>query len=517
MTRNTKKLLIIIGSVAAIFIAAFFFANHFVEKKVSQRLGDLPDHIKINYEELDIHLLGSRLDLKAPKVKVFSKITADRLNLEMSMDNLAIDGLSYWDYLFNDAVTIENIVFDNFKTSYRHNPEVKQKDYKTEVSKNLGKTYHVNIISLRNGSFEMIGDGADSLQLKVLNMSLDLKEVSLNNQTKEGKVPFKLKDFDLKVDSLFYAMNDFENLEVGSIDASMGQTRASQLRLKTKYSRATMDEMIETERDHFNLEVKSIQVSDQDFGYINDSTPYFKTGSIKIQQPEFAIYRNKLIADDQTIKALYSEQLRDLNLQLTIPSVEIEKGAIEYAEKTTEGNPAGTINFTNLNATIENLSNTYPKGELTQIEVQSTFMNETSIDVQWNFDVNNTADYFTFQGNVGSMPVESLNSFIKPNEGVKLKGELLKTYFTIQGNREQSDIDFKIDYDDFEVVILKDDGTEESGFLSAVANIFVKKSSQNEDADFRKSSKSTIQRDKTKSVFNYVWISIAAGLKGAMM
>ena len=516
MSKTLKRVLITISILAIVIIGAFIFADYYVEKKITEKMQSLPEHIKISYDQIDVSLLNSDVTLTRPKVQVFSR-QENKVNLEMELEQLRVVDLSYWDYLFNDAVSIDSIAFDSFKAVYRHDKRVRHKEYKKSVSERLSKYYAVNTIQFNNGVLEVIDDGADTLQLKTENLNLTLTQVELNNNTKDEKIPFALKNFELSADSLFFRLGANENMTVGSVDASLSHTDLKQVSLKTKYSKSEYDRMIEKERDHFDLEVDSITISDQDFGYVNDSTPYYKAGDIKITKPNFKIYRNKLIADDNTTKYLYSKMLRDLNLRLTLDQLNVRNGIIEYSELVKSGHAAGQLEFDQVSATIQKLSNTYPEGEQTFIHVESQFMDDAPLVVDWNFDVNNEADYFTFKGSVGAMPVNEINSFITPNQNIKLKGRLIKTYFNIEGNHSSSHIDFKIDYDNFEVVVLKKDGRNKNKFLSTVANIFVKKTSQKEEGDFRNGSKTSVERDQTKSVFNYVWINISAALKDAML
>ena len=64
--------------------------------------------------------------------------------------------------------------------------------------------------------------------------------------------------------------------------------------------------------------------------------------------------------------------------------------------------------------------------------------------------------------------------------------------------------------------IKKQKTKKKNKFLSTIANIFVSKDSKDVSNDFRKGSKSDVERDKTKSVFNYLWITIKEGLRDAM-
>src|SRR5690606_19665733 len=188
---------------------------------------------------------------------------------------------------------------------------------------------------------------------------------------------------------------------------------------------------------------------------------------------------------------------------------------IIYSEKVNADQPAGEIIFTQLNANLKNVSNTYASADKTQIRIQSNFMETTPLKVEWDFDVNDSSDTFTFKADLGKMSAERMNMFTKPNLKVQLEGEVLQTYFTMQGNPNQSRIDLKLKYDNFEVLVLDKKGQKINKFLSSVANLFIKKNSETTSDDFRESF-SEVERDKTKSVFNFLWLNVKAGLLEAM-
>jgi hypothetical protein len=142
-------------------------------------------------------------------------------------------------------------------------------------------------------------------------------------------------------------------------------------------------------------------------------------------------------------------------------------------------------------------------------------METTPLKVEWDFDVNDTSDTFIFKADLGKMPAERMNLFTQPNLKVQLVGEVLQTYFTMQGNPNQSRIDLKLKYDNFEVKVLDKKGQKINKFLSSIANLFIKKDSETSEDDFREAY-AEVERDKTKSVFNFLWLNVKAGLLEAM-
>jgi len=282
------------------------------------------------------------------------------------------------------------------------------------------------------------------------------------------------------------------------------------MHLKTKFSRQRLSQIIPKERDHFDVTFNRLTVKDIDFGFAN-RTLFVTSPIINIDTPQAVIFRDKTVTDDTTIKPLYSKMLRDLNFDLTVDQLKFNNGSITYTEKVKEDNSGGTINFTDMSTTIANVSNTYNSPTKTAIDIDAIFMGTTRFKVQWDFDVNSEADQFLFKAEIDALKALELNKFTQPNLKVKLEGRTNKTYFTISGNNNTSQIDMRMNYDDFKVAILNKEGKEDKKILSAIANIFIRKDSNKEKDNFREGS-GTATRDKTKSFFNYLWLNVKEGL-----
>ncbi|HLW06705.1 MAG TPA: hypothetical protein VKY45_04015 [Marinilabiliaceae bacterium] len=138
------------------------------------------------------------------------------------------------------------------------------------------------------------------------------------------------------------------------------------------------------------------------------------------------------------------------------------------------------------------------------------------IEVQWAFDVHNLDDQFIFKATLGKFPAMDMNLFLEPNMKIKLNGEVLKTYFTIVGNHSTGNIELKINFSDFNVEVPSGDGQRKNKLLFAIADVFIKKESDSSKDDFREISKKDIERDPTKSVFNFLWLNVKAALIGIM-
>ncbi len=144
----------------------------------------------------------------------------------------------------------------------------------------------------------------------------------------------------------------------------------------------------------------------------------------------------------------------------------------------------------------------------TDIDVQTQFMGETNLNVNWNFDISNKADVFSISGQMDRISSEGINQFMKPALNVKAEGGIRDMRFNFTGNNQNSTGDMKLVYKDFKVEVLQKDGEEENKFLSAIANLIV-----NNDATSAEKEQKNIKTKRTqnKSFWNYLWKNVRNG------
>ncbi|MEZ4803541.1 MAG: hypothetical protein R2797_12285 [Gelidibacter sp.] len=516
MGKRLKITLISLAVVIVLVAIGIIVAQNVVTSKIEHFLSNgLPKNVKLKYDTLDTNILAGNVSLQNPDIISYGK-TTDSINLKLKMQSLKIEGFSLWKYFFDNHIDIEKIIFSQPQIEYYHNDAIEAKSYRPSQIENLKQEISVKDSEIMDANFTMQNAETDSLLLKTEKLDFHLSNIKLNKNTVKEKIPLHFETYNLSFSNLFYRVNAYDNLEVKNSNISNENITFNQLKLYTKYSKQKLSRIIPVERDHFDLKIEKLTFGNQEFGFHKDSIFYFKSPKGEFINPVLNIYRDKLVTDDETVKSLYSKMLRNLNFELTLSEIMLKNAAINYSEKVKPESSAGMISFTNLNATIKNLSNTYSTPEKTNLDIDAIFMKSTPIKVNWYFDVNNVNDQFIFKAEIGRLPAQDLNPFSEPNLKVMFEGELLKTYFTIDGNFQNSTVDLRTNYDDFKVAVLDKDGKGKNKFLSAFANLFIKKDTEKAEDNFREGYKKDIERDKTKSIFNFLWLNARSGLLSAL-
>ncbi len=515
MDKRFKKSVFTLLALGVVFIIGTITINSLIKEKLEKFIQErLPENMVRSYDNINVESFGGSLVVTNASLIIKNK--EDSVNHTfINVEKLKISNVSYWDYLFKDEIHIETISLENPIIAYYKDRLKPSKDTIPHAVARIYKPILVDRVQIKNTKFVIYEKGEDSTKVYTKGLTVEVDGVKVNNETVIRKIPFDYNDFEAKSDTVFVKVSPYENLTVEDFSVENHKAVFENLQLKTKYSKTELSRIITRERDHYNLYLKSLSIADFDFGF-NQNRFFAKSKQVSLIAPSLEIYRDKLLADDPKIKPLYSKMLRELPFELTVDSLKIADAKIDYKERQQQDNLGGSINFINLDAAISNVSNTYKSPEKTNIKITADFMENTPFSVDWSFDVQNKNDQFLFKAEIGPLVADKMNSFTEPNLKVLLEGHTNKTYFTIDGNNYNSMTDLKINYSDFKVNILRKDGKRKNKFLSIIANTFISKNSEKKINNYREGS-AEATRDKTKSVFNFLWISVKNALVKTML
>src|SRR5690606_8796416 len=327
MTKRYKKIGIIVSISILLWILLCVFADKFVKNKVENLLhSELPANLQLTYSDLKISTINGSVTLINPQIIQTGEFT-NNTNFTASLESLKIDDVSYWELLFNDKIYIQNLELDTPTMVYFKNDTIDKKAYKKQTTKSIKYALQIEKFSIINGDVTVFDAANDSLLLKSHQVMLTMNDVMTDAKTLEKKLPFSYSDYELKMQELFVKSGDYENFSVSDLHINKQKSVLKSVKLLTKYSKAQLSRRISKERDHFDISIDSMVINKQQFGYKNDTLFYFKTPKISLFQPKLNVYRDKFVADDPTIKHLYSKMLRQLPIALTINNLVLENGA----------------------------------------------------------------------------------------------------------------------------------------------------------------------------------------------
>ncbi|REC46064.1 hypothetical protein [Chryseobacterium sp. 5_R23647] len=368
----------------------------------------------------------------------------------------------------------------------------------------------VRKISLKNSNITYESD-KQPLTFNALNATVNQLEL-VENSTKNG-MAVKVKDYALTTKNFIYTTK-FYKMNVGALALSKNKIDVNQFSMTPLVSRAQFIRMIPVESDLYNIKVK--QISAQGNWELFSANKFINASNVTVNSADANIFRSKIPADDPKEKPLYSKLLRSIKIPMYIANLNLKNSVLEYEEDTPQSDGPGKLIFSNFNMNVRNLNSAKMKGKPTQvaIKIDCEFMKTSPLSVNWGFNVADLGDRFSISGRLANIPARALNSFIVPYLSVSATGTIQEMLFDFKGNPKGIGGAFNLKHKDLKISILDKKSKEKKGFLSAVANVFIK-------TDSDKLPESVIvegvERDPTKSFFNMFWKGVEDGLKKTLI
>ncbi len=493
----------------AVFVVFIAIAQLMAKSAVSDFLvRKLPPHVQLDYKNMNVNVLTGTIGIKNISLHFYDRDSM-LLNTSVRMDAISLEGLGYWDFLLHKTIDVSQLLLKHPQVRYYPYRLLPKKTGKPEGVVKLLKGIIVGKLSVEKGRLDVLQQGQDSIALSVKDVNFFVANARTGPEIITKQIPVEYGNYELNADSLYVNLGPYEKLDAMTILWNQTQAKVTGLQLHSKYDKRKLSQQLTTERDHIDLKIPEMNLDSIRFGFEKD-TFFIRTGTGTLWKPDLEMYRDKLIADDNTAKKLYSRNIRELPIHIDVPKFEILDGKIQYSERVADVTDPGKLSFEKLNAIVSNISNTYPIGGKTKIKATTKFMGYADMTLDWSFDVNRTNDAFMAAGTVSNFNTKSINPFLESNLRAKVSGTIDQLYFTVTGDAVSSAGDMKMQYNDLRFQVLKKDRSGINRALTAIGNLFVNDGS-NTDAQGYRYGSIEAERDVTKSFFNYLWLNVRDG------
>ncbi|SFN26684.1 hypothetical protein [Salegentibacter flavus] len=499
MKKSSKIFLYIITGI--ILLALILFAlNNFAEEKLKKGIQDATSQINLNYEELDVNLLSRKATLESPSFSVNGK--------SFKAEKLSLNNIEIFKYLTDKDLEIGEVSLDG--PSFIINKSKKSKSSGDATSSGFKENILIKRLQIKNGELAIIeNDSAENSLFTKFN-HLKILDFQLDSSSVNNTIPFQYKDYVFKGDSIFFKLDPRHNISLGKMNIEEGHSVFNDFRIIPVYGKQEFQQHIPYELDRFELVVEEVIFSNLKWKFENDSLS-IENPLVKIKNANLEVYRDKLQPDDTRQKKMYSEMIRRLPFKLKLDTIRVINSYIKYEELIDGDRSPGEVDFSNLDASIYNLSNINMQAKdfkSTEVDVKTLFMQEANLSVNWRINIQNKNDRFNISGDMNRISEEAMNRFMKPAMNVLAKGSIEDMAFNYSGNHTEALGDMRLVYKDFKVEVLRKDGRRKNKLLSALANLIMNKDAISEDVVQKQIE---VTRDKTRSFWNYLWKMIRAG------
>ena len=457
MSKKRKTVWLLSGVAGLILV--MFLVNLYVKNRIQQQLDSVVR--ASDYKDLSVNIFLNTFSVEDLKME------QDRF--AGSVDKIRLSGLSYFKYLFNNKIEIDELELIS--------PEVRifPKDSSAKNKANQREVL-INNISVKDGSFSKMSSDTAAASFYTHVPTAEVRNV------KTGMKLSEIDSYHLELDTVFLKMNKEHYIDIGSLLADDGRVDISDLKIRSFFPRTEFINQIPYEKDYVKLDVKHISLDSLNFKRRNDSL-YLTNPQMTIREAYLNIYRNKLLPDDPRSKALYSKKLREAPVYLNFEKVLVENSEILYEEQVKAEEAPARVQFTAVNGEIDNLHNLRELSSQPKITANADFMEVTPVNIEWTFPVFDPQDRFKISGTFGRLEGEALDPFLVPSLNARARGTVNDVYFNFYGNDDVLQGDFKMDYENFKIELLTAEKEKKQGFLSSIANLFVDNEQEPEEGD----------------------------------
>lgn len=481
-------------SIFILYKIADFYATNKVEKLITSQ--------NIKYDAISVNLLFGDVTLK--------NVATVKDRLQIKATSVAIEGFSYLQY-FNDQafhfsdLKITDAIVSGILPKNNSDKENDNKDVRKEVPK-----IKVDVIQFDNAKIDVTNAANYPLTVESLHLAIDDFELQSD---KDKTIPFLYSKIESSVQNFETQISEIQKVRFGNLSFKENSIILDSLEIIPLKSKREYIYHVEEKKELLDLFAKKIEINE--IAIQEDEKVAVSIDNMLLEESNFSIYLDATVLEHpKRKKDLYSKSLRELPFLLDVKKMDITNAVLVYEELQIQENKAGVLYFDALNAQIKNINNDALKTDkLTVVAIQTKFMKESPLEVKWTFDINNKNDEFRIRGSLFDVTSKNMSAFLLPTTNVKMEGFIDEMYFDFEGNDFSSRGKLNLDFRDFDIKIL-DKEKNKKKVLSWLVNLFIKDSSKN---GMVKTTVKDVERDETRSFWNYFWVTIESGLKKSLL
>lgn len=510
-------------------------ANRSINQAVTENSGGL---YTIHYEDLVIDEVGGSLHVKniviIPDTDVYNQMVREKKNpsvlLRLNIPKLDITGVKTPKTLLNKEleggkIEILNPTIEIELSNLSNDTTVDDpgKDISKELLGKLLKiqadSIHVSGANLvvRNRETQKIAFKADNVSLLFTDLLIDsltkndtsriLFSRQLDIACDEIQLPSKNRKYRLHIEKLGFTSRH-NTFHIGSI------------RLIPQLSETEFAASFPTQKDRYDFMLEGISLVNIDRGSLWHKR--LVADSLIIEKSSFKIYRDISYPGDSISRVgkYPQQQLMKLPVPILIKRAIISRSFIEYKEKNAKSDSAGKVQFFDVYATIDHITNmksAIAKDNKCTVLFRAKFLDKAPVDARLSLLLKDPSGKFSIEGNLGAIRAQSLNPLTQPMGLARMdEGNIEKLHFKLKATDSSSSGKLVILYNGIKISLLKKDKNEnkydKKGLASFAANILIKNSNPGGDGKTR-TVDVHFRRALNKSFFNVIWKSIFVGVK----
>lgn len=543
-TAILKWVLGIFGALVLLLgVAAFYLSQHWkpiISEKLKKAVYEGSDGLyRITFKDLSLNLLTGYVALQEPALvpdtAVYGQlIQAGKAPLNLftvRVKKIALSGTSPLKAWMNKEIVIGEILVQQPQVSRlsrartRADTAQEARTLYQRISKSF-TSIAVQKIRIVDAALQTApyGSKAKPFTLKKLTLLVSDLLIDSASQTDRNRfyaardVSFLLKDYSVLTPDGMYRMT-LPNLEAST---AAKQVRIRGFSLTPQYPEMQFSRKYAVQHDRYVMAVPEITLSGIDFNRY-DEDDRLLARSLLVERARIRVFLNRSLPPPAIDKWVNFPHviLQKLKINTLLDTLKIRNSRIDYKEHNPGSGQSGSLYFSNLNATVRNVTNdsaSLRKNSRANAELSARLYGSVPLNVFINFNLTDPAGAFSYSGSVANLDLKLLNPLNKALSLVEVKsGYVSKAAFNVSANRYGSTGTLKLYYRDLAIRLLKKDEEDgrlkKKGLLSFVANTVLVKDNNPSKGEPLRVSTATFERPHSSSFFNLLWKGVFVCIK----
>jgi hypothetical protein len=220
----------------------------------------------------------------------------------------------------------------------------------SKISTADAELINIKKLQIEHGKINAFFSNASTVKYAVNNVDLSIEGIKMNELTRTNQIPIDYKTFRVKLDSMYFRLNEMHTLTASSFDLTEKKLVLKNFKMKPLISKNQFTQNVTKSNSLLDIEAPILALNNNSWGMKNDQF-YFHTNSIKLDEVKVRILGQKnenVIAErvDRTTKKFL------INFNLQVDTIQVQKSQFIADKK---------FKFDNVNLTVFNINNDYGK------------------------------------------------------------------------------------------------------------------------------------------------------------
>lgn len=507
-----KKLLIILGIVGVIAVAGFHTVSYFAEQKLSKLLGE-----RVAYRDMHLSTFRGEISFGQATVQVDSADNGANVAIAAHAQRITIEGFSLWNLLISQKINVERLGIDSLELELElpalqvSNPEKKEinlfvKDLFTRIEVQHFEILHSDLVVRKIGS-------SDTL-LWIGDINLSARGIMVDTATVHNIFPLEFHQSDIQIGNLFMKSGEDYTLTGQRMLVRDTTFSIETLRLSPNQAKTQFVQQHPYEKVRLDISVDGLTAHKLLWEFMEDHTLQIHSGMVLLERLSLLAFKDKTPPErPPEVRPLLTGLLRSLPFVVTLDTLQVKDGYIQYEQLPVVFPRAGKIFFDKFYLSAYNVTNDSSQIEvqpITKLDVFTSFMGRGELNTSIWLDMSSPTQAFSVSGRLGPIPMANLNQALAPLTGVEATGALHSMDFAFEGDTHHSEGMMDLEYSDLYIQVY-DQNRDKIWLKSVFGNMMINGQNLRDDARYQEGQIHFV-RYQNKGFFNFFWNSIRVAL-----